>query len=84
MKKKAFVLVLAAAMAATSMSWTAMAEDAGEELTVAGIVFQDDEFMNALINGMQQACDENGVNFVSSNSNNDQSREVELINTYAG
>ena len=43
MKKKAFVLVLAAAMAATSMSWTAMAEDAGEELTVAGIVFQDDE-----------------------------------------
>lgn len=62
----------------------AESEPAGEELTVAGVVFQDDEFMNALINGMKKACEENNVEFVSSNSNNDQSREVELINTYAG
>jgi len=59
-------------------------EQAKEDLTIAGVVFQDDEFMNALINGMKQACEENNVEFVSSNSNNDQSREVELINTYAG
>lgn len=82
MKKKIIAPIIAASLAVSALSVTALASD--KELTIAGIVFQDDEFMNALINGMADACEENGVNFVSSNSNNDQAREVELINTYAG
>lgn len=79
--KKLVALVVAMMMIFALSSVSALAED---KLTIAGIVFQDDEFMNALINGMKDACEENGVEFLSSNSNNDQSREVELINTYAG
>jgi simple sugar transport system substrate-binding protein/ribose transport system substrate-binding protein len=51
-------------------------------ITIAGIVFQDDQFMNDLANGMKKAAEEEGVTLLTGNSNNDQSREVELINTY--
>lgn len=51
-------------------------------ITIAGIVFQDDEFMNDLINGMKKAAEEEDINLLTANTNADQSREVELINTY--
>lgn len=70
--------VLCCIPAATPGVWAA------ESITVAGIVFQDDEFQNNLANGMKKAADEAGVTLMASNSNNDQSREVELINTYVG
>lgn len=84
MKRRLIAAMLTASVAASMMAGAVCAKEEAEDLTIAGIVFQDDEFMNALINGMQKACEENGVEFLSSNSNNDQSREVELINTYAG
>ncbi len=80
MKRKLVAGLIAASMVVSMVSVTAYADD----ITIAGIVMQDDEFMNALITGMADACAENGAEFVSSNSNNDQAREVELINTYAG
>ena len=55
-----------------------------EDITIAGIVFQDDEFMQTLIKGMQDACDDKGAVLVSDNTNNDIAREAELINTYVG
>ncbi|MGI6694678.1 MAG: substrate-binding domain-containing protein [Christensenellales bacterium] len=53
-----------------------------EKIVVAGIVFQDDQFMNMLSKGYQDAAKELGVECLTDNTNNDQAREVELINTY--
>lgn len=57
----------------------AMAE---EKITVAGVVFQDDQFMNMLSKGYKDAAEALGVEVFTENTNNDQAREVELINTY--
>ena len=53
-----------------------------KELTVAGIVFQDDQFMNMLTQGYVAAAEEYGVKILTDNTNNDSAKEVELINTY--
>lgn len=55
---------------------------AEEEITVAGIVFQDDQFMNMLTQGYVAAAEEYGVKILTDNTNNDSAKEVELINTY--
>lgn len=52
------------------------------DITVAGIVFQDDQFMNMLTKGYVAAAEENGVKIMTDNTNNDSAKEVELINTY--
>ncbi|GHT78047.1 periplasmic sugar-binding protein of ABC transporter [Spirochaetia bacterium] len=57
-------------------------EKGAKKLTIAGMVYQDDEFMNDLILGMKAAAVEEDINLLTSNVNGDQSREVELINTY--
>ncbi len=61
-------------------SLTAFAQE--EKITVAGVVFQDDQFMNMLSKGYQDAAKELGVECLTANTNNDQATEVELINTY--
>lgn len=53
-----------------------------KEITVAGIVFQEDQFMKLLQMGYQAAGKEYGAKVLVSNTNNDQAKEVELINTY--
>lgn len=55
---------------------------ADDEIVVAGIVFQDDQFMNMLTKGYQDAAAEAGVKCLTDNTQNDQAKEVELINTY--
>ena len=55
---------------------------ASDEITVAGVVFQDDQFMNMLTKGYQDAARDLGVKCLTDNTNGDQAREVELINTY--
>lgn len=52
------------------------------DITVAGIVFQDDQFMNMLTKGYEDAAKENNVTIMTDNTNNDSAKEVELINTY--
>ena len=68
----------AAAPAATE----AAKEEAAEEIVVAGIVFQDDQFMNMLTKGYVDAANDAGVKILTDNTNNDQAKETELINTY--
>ena len=60
-------------------AFTALAQ---EKVVVAGVVFQDDQFMNMLSKGYQDAAKELGVEILTANTNNDQATEVELINTY--
>jgi simple sugar transport system substrate-binding protein/ribose transport system substrate-binding protein len=52
------------------------------ELTIAGIVFQDDQFMNSLTQGYMDAGEKYGVKVLTANTNNDQAKEAELIQTY--
>lgn len=58
------------------------AEGEDQELTVAGIVYQDDQFMQSLTQGYEDAAEEYGVKLLTANANNDQAKETELINTY--
>ena len=81
MKKtwKVLAAALTGVLAISAFSAVAMAE---EDITVAGIVFQDDQFMNMMTKGYEDAAAEAGVKILTDNTNNDQAKETELINTY--
>ncbi len=55
---------------------------AAEDITVAGVVFQEDQFMRLMQKGYEAAAEDYGVNLMTSNTNNDQAKEADLINTY--
>jgi simple sugar transport system substrate-binding protein/ribose transport system substrate-binding protein len=83
MKKKLFVisavlLLLAMPLAVVT---AAGAKDSGE-VVVAGVVFQEDQFMKLLTLGYQDAAKAAGVRVLLGNTGNDQAKEAELINTY--
>lgn len=52
------------------------------DVTIAGVVFQDDQFMNSMVKGFTDAGAKYGVKVVTANTNNDQAKEAELIQTY--
>src|SRR5512145_2490847 len=53
-----------------------------KELTIAGVVFQDDQFMKSMVQGYEDAGKEYGIKILTANTNNDQAKEAELIQTY--
>ncbi|MDR3320739.1 MAG: substrate-binding domain-containing protein, partial [Desulfovibrio sp.] len=53
-----------------------------KETVVAGIVFQEDQFMKLLSLGYADAAKAAGVKVLLGNTGNDQAKEAELINTY--
>jgi ABC-type sugar transport system substrate-binding protein len=53
-----------------------------DKITLAGVVFQDDQFMNTLTKGYTDAAAKYGVKILTANTNNDQAKEAELIQTY--
>jgi len=53
-----------------------------KKLTIAGIVFQEDQFMKTVLNGMKSVADKNGVELLTANTANQISKEVEVVNTY--
>jgi sugar transport system substrate-binding protein len=79
--KKVLLIALAVALL---ISANLMAGGNGEKkaLTIAGVVFQDDQFMNSMVQGMKDAGAKLGVKVVTANTNNDQAKETELIQTY--
>ena len=72
----------APAAEATEAAAEATEAPAADDIVVAGIVFQDDQFMNMLTKGYQDAAADAGVKCLTDNTQNDQAKEVELINTY--
>ena len=50
--------------------------------TIAGVVFQEDQFMKMLSDGYAAAAKDLGYEILLANTNNDQSKESEIINTY--
>ena len=53
-----------------------------DKITIAGVVFQDDQFMNTLTKGYTDAAAKYGVKVLTANTNNDQAQEASLIQTY--
>lgn len=49
---------------------------------IAGIVFQEDQYMKLLQMGYKDAVEEGGYEFMPANTNLQQGKEAELINTY--
>ena len=49
---------------------------------IAGVVFQEDQFMKLLQMGYKDTAEASGYEFMPGNTNNDQGKEAELINTY--
>lgn len=72
----------ATAGSSTTTTTGPAATTAGGKLKIAGVVFQDDEFMNMLTAGMKKAAAEEGVEIDTANTSSDQSKEVEYIDTY--
>ena len=60
---------------------TPAAGGAGNKL-IAGIVFQEEQFFKMLSAGYQAAADEYGYEIQMTNTNNDQTRETDALNTY--
>ncbi len=60
------------------------AQDAGDGAKgkIAGVVFQEDQFMKLMQLGYQDTAEAAGYEFIPGNTNNDQGKEAELINTY--
>jgi simple sugar transport system substrate-binding protein/ribose transport system substrate-binding protein len=58
------------------------AQAPAKELTIAGVVFQDDQFMKTMVKGYQDAGAKYGIKVLTANTNNDQAKETELIQTY--
>ncbi len=58
------------------------ASTGSKELTVAGVVFQDDQFMKTMVKGYTDAGAKCGIKVVTANTDNDQAKEAELIQTY--
>lgn len=79
--KRLAVVFLAVLMAVSALS-CANAEVDPADVKVAGIVYQDDQFMSSLIEGYTAACEEYGVTLYTANVQNDQGKEIELIETY--
>jgi ABC-type sugar transport system substrate-binding protein len=58
------------------------AGESGNGITVAGILFQDDEFYRMVETGMRDAARDLGIDLKISNSNNQVEREISLVDTY--
>ena len=59
-------------------------DTSGEKIVVAGIVFQEDQFMQMITAGYKAAAEEAGVELMTANTASDIAKEAELINTYIG
>jgi ABC-type sugar transport system substrate-binding protein len=76
------MLLSACGTAATVAPAAPAAPAAAGDMTIAGVVFQDDQFMKSMVQGFVDAGAKYGIKVVTANTNNDQSKETELIQTY--
>ena len=83
--KKALAFIALAAMLAGLVSGCTAGAGGGASASgkkIAGVVFQEDQFMKLLQLGYQDTAKAAGFDFLPGNTNNDQGKEAELINTY--
>jgi len=53
-----------------------------KKFTIAGVVFQEDQFMKSILLGMKSVADKNNVELLTANTANQITKEVEVVNTY--
>lgn len=75
-------LTIAIAMLLTACGGAASVSESDSDLTIAGVVFQDDQFMKSMTQGYEDAGAKYGIKVLTANTNNDQAKEAELIQTY--
>lgn len=76
--KKLLVVLLVLAVMVSLFSTTF----AAKKYTIAGIVFQEDQFMQTVLNGMKAAADKYGVELLTANTANQITKEVNVVQTY--
>lgn len=83
MKRKIFILGLLCMFAMTSV-FSQGAQEAGEkdQLEIAGIVFQEDQFFKVIQIGMRDAAEDLNVKLLEANSQNKPDKEIQLVQTY--
>jgi len=79
---KKIALIVFSVLLLTTVVGAKGQQEGDKKLTIAGIVFQDDQFFNVIQKGMQAAADDLGVDLLLANSNNKPEKEMELVNTY--
>lgn len=82
MKKSLVAALLIAVLAIGAAACSNGKGSSDEKLTIAGIVFQEDQFMQLDMYGMKAAAEAAGVEILTANSANSIDKEIELINTY--
>jgi ABC-type sugar transport system substrate-binding protein len=83
-KGKVLALILASIciFSFTATSCGSKVNNSKKSITVAGVVFQEDQFMQMLNAGYKAAAKDEGVNYVAGNSSNDVGKEAQLVQTY--
>ncbi len=77
-RRTLLALAATAFLATTAISAPAMAQDR----TIAGIVFQQDQFFRTIQMGMEAAAEEAGATLLQGNSESKPEKEVQLIDTF--
>jgi ABC-type sugar transport system substrate-binding protein len=67
---------------AASLLFVGTAQAQTKKFTIAGIVFQEDQFMKTVLMGMKSVAEKNDVELLTANTANQISKEVEVVNTY--
>jgi simple sugar transport system substrate-binding protein/ribose transport system substrate-binding protein len=80
-KKTMLIAVIALSLGLPAMLMAGGGKQSGEPV-VAGVVFQEDQFMKLLSLGYQDAAKAAGIKVLLGNTGNDQAKEAELVNTY--
>ncbi len=57
-------------------------EQGSDQIDIAGIVFQEDQFFKVIQIGMRDAAKDLGVNLLEANSQNKPDKEIQLVQTY--
>ena len=80
-KKMRVMMVLAVMLIVCGQLFAAGTQESGKP-KVAGVVFQEDQFMKLLQLGYKDAAEAAGFEFYPGNTNGDAAKESELLNTY--
>jgi sugar transport system substrate-binding protein len=80
---KRSVMVFLMVLVVASLAFAAGQKDSGsDQISVAGIVFQEDQFFKVIQIGMRDAAKDLGVNLLEANSQNKPDKEIQLVQTY--
>lgn len=81
--KKVLIGVAVSLITVGSLFAAGNKEKANQGKTIAGVVFQEDQFFKTISTGYAAAAKDRGYDIKLANTTNDQSKETDFINTYS-